>query len=165
MNNRSTKGAHQPRHDNAFVRKIRLHYGYLPEEFAKKLGMTVSKLGRIERGESYLKPEDKSALSALAGISDTEIEGFEPADAAQKHREAKSSAAAHPDGMAPLPKEEVWNLMKQQIAFSQQEIQLLHDRFSNLEALHRDTLATMRALQESHTLLLSMFQEAFRKKM
>lgn len=127
--------------------------------------MTVSKLGRIERGESYLKPEDKSALSALAGISDTEIEGFEPADAAQKHREAKSSAAAHPDGMAPLPKEEVWNLMKQQIAFSQQEIQLLHDRFSNLEALHRDTLATMRALQESHTLLLSMFQEAFRKKM
>lgn len=34
MNNRSTKGAHQPRHDNAFVRKIRLHYGYLPEEFA-----------------------------------------------------------------------------------------------------------------------------------
>jgi DNA-binding transcriptional regulator YiaG len=86
MKNTPTKRKNKPRHDNDFIRKIRLHFGYEDQkEFAAQLNIHPSKLARLERGESVFKPEDKATLSAVTGIPEQEIEAFDPAKVAKTY--------------------------------------------------------------------------------
>jgi DNA-binding transcriptional regulator YiaG len=61
MQNTSAKRKNQARYQQDFIRKIRCAIGYHqdPQGFATLLGMSVSKLGRLERGEVHLKPAEQ----------------------------------------------------------------------------------------------------------
>lgn len=78
MKNTPVKHKNKPRHNQEFIRKIRLHLGFDREAFAEALNIHPAKLARLERGESALKPEDRANLSAVTGIPEQEMADFDP---------------------------------------------------------------------------------------
>jgi transcriptional regulator with XRE-family HTH domain len=87
MKNASPDRQPRRKYDNAFLRRIRKSFDYNLDEVSNMVHMTKSKISRLERGETLLKPEDKEQFAAAFGTTTDELEQFDPRKHFQNHQE------------------------------------------------------------------------------
>ena len=112
-----------------------------------------SKLGRLERGETRIKAEDKQRIAAAVHISVDTLEHFDPIKAVSCHKQEKLE---RPDPPAEAPShdhicalyETALSAFKSENEHLRTEVSLLHACIARHEAFHQEAIAALKLAQE-----------------
>ena len=139
----------RPLYDNSYLRKIRKSQDLTMDQLAAITQIKKSKLGRLERGETRIKAEDKQRIAAAVHISVDTLEHFDPIKAVSCHKQETDPPAEAPshDHICALY-ETALSAFKSENEHLRTEVSLLHACIARHEAFHQEAIAALKLAQE-----------------
>ena len=100
------------------IRKAREHHGWRQEEFAEKIGLSVTYTGMIERGEKVPKLETFITIANVLGVSADQL----LADVLETGYHVKSSSLTETlEGMTPTERERIYCVVNAMIDYDKKK--------------------------------------------